>query len=233
MPRTLSLALYLLAILVCPIATPTQAGLIISIQNAQFTEGSNGSIDVLISSSTPIELTSYSFEFLIEQVGATTSELRFADPQSDSQLLSSNYVFAAGSYKRDGDPSNGIPPDAIGSVGTKNFINDSFIGLDFATSTAYPMIGSQPSLLATLDFVSGPGVLGTKAGDEFRIRLVSGPFTDFTDENFSSIDYSSTDGKVQIISAVPEPSSLSIFLLAAVPLCRKLFRSSFRISRKN
>lgn len=193
------------------------AGLVVSIANAQFLPGQGGTLDIFVRSDDVDRLSNFGFSLRIEQRGATNTQLRFATPQSDSQLGSLNYVFQAGSIKRDGDSALNIAPSAVGSTSTTIYLNDSFVGTDsFVSNTEIATtIGTTNQLLARLDLVSGPGFLGTSEGDSFRVRLQDGAFTQFLDDNLAAISYSSNVAIITV-AAVPEPSSLHMFAIGCV-----------------
>ena len=206
-----------------------QAGVVISIVNTQFTPTQIGFVDVFIRSDANDTLSNFAFNFRIDPVGATSTQLQFSDPQSDLQLLESNYVFAAGSLKRDGDPSLLIAPESVGNVFTDIFPNDSYVGTDSFTLLAPASVSLTSSnlLLARLELTPGPGLLAPVVGDQFTISLVDGPFTTFLDENLNAISYSSNVGTVNI-TAVPEPSAFWLLLVAGLVISlskskRKLF----------
>ena len=191
-----------------------EAGVVVTVLNAQFAHTGNGTLDVLIRSDANDTLSNFGFNLRIDPLGGTTSQLRFATAQSDLQLIDANYIFAAGSLKRDGDPSLLIPPEPVGSVFTDAFPNDSYIGTDSYTLLAPPSItlSNTNLLLARLELTPGPGLLAPVVGDQFSISLVDGPFTSFLDENFTEIPYTFTSGTVTI-TAVPEPGTLLTTLL--------------------
>ena len=211
--------------------TVAQAGVVISIVNTQFAPTQIGFVDVFIRSDANDTLSNFAFNFRIDPVGATSTQLQFSDPQSDLQLLESNYVFAAGSLKRDGDPSLLIDPESVGNVFTDIFPNDSYVGTDSFTllAPASVTLTSSNLLLARLELTPGPGLLAPVVGDQFAITLVDGPFTTFLDENLNAMSYSSNVGTVNI-TAVPEPGTFWLVLvLGLVVSLSKSMRRLFPI----
>ncbi len=201
--------------------------LTISIESTQFSPGSAGTVDVWISSDGADTLNRFNFEFRIDPVGATATELQFLDPQSDSQLSNAGYVFSTGSLKRDGQvlppPFPGFPPiiiapTPVGSVSTTTSPNDTFIGSDVSTANNVSL-GATPRLLAELDLVSGSGTLAPNMGDSFTISLIAGPNTVFhPDSSSSTLDYTSSSGTITFASAVPEPSGLALMAFGSLAL---------------
>ncbi|MDX1925335.1 MAG: PEP-CTERM sorting domain-containing protein [Pirellulaceae bacterium] len=197
------------------------AGVVLNIANSTVQEGSGGFVDVFIRSDGTDFLSDFSFDFRIEALNGGVRQLRFTSPQSDQQLNRANYVFAGGSIKRDGDALFGISPSSVGSVGTSfsGYLHDSFIGNDsvapFANSSTGVLLDSQEKLLVRLDLTLALGLLSPRAGDQFRVSLASSPVTAFLDPNLSPLSFTSNVGIVQI-TAVPEPSSLSLFLVVAI-----------------
>lgn len=218
--RRLSIALFSIGLFAITTLTASMvnAGVVVTVLNAQFAPMGNGTVDVFIRSDANDTLSNFGFNFRIDPLGGTTTQLRFASVQSDLQLLDANYVFAAGSLKRDGDPSLLILPEPVGTVTTDVFPNDNFVGTDSFALLAPPSITLTNSnrLLARLELISGPGLLAPVAGDQFSISLVDSPFTSFLDENLSEIQYSFTAGTVSI-TAVPEPGTfMTTFLLGVL-----------------
>lgn len=204
--RTLSTLVAALLILTASAAA--RASLIIAIDDAQFSPGGGGVVDVWISSDGSDTLNRFNFQFAIAPVGSTATQLRFLNPQNDSQLTDSRYVFAGGSLKHSGIPPF-IPPSAVGSVSTTVTTNDTFIGADISTA-GNVTLGSTPKLLAELDLVPGPGTLAPGAGDLFTIDLVSGVNTVFKNSS-TTLVYTSTPGTISFASSAPEPASLVLF----------------------
>lgn len=195
------------------LSSTLQAGLIITIGNSSITAGGPGSLDVFIRSDSGTEqLTDVAFEFRIEPLNGAATQLRFANPQSDAQLADGNYLFALGSLKRDGEASLAIPASAVGAVSTTSYVRDTYIATDSAIPLLSPItVTTTNRLLAKLDLAPAGGLLAPVAGDQFRVRLQVGPFTEFLND-INSIAFSSTPGVVNVI-AVPEPSP--VLLLAS------------------
>ncbi len=76
-----------------------------------------------------------------------------------------------------------------------------------------PISSSDTYLLAQVQF-SVP--MGAMLGDTFQISLVSDPnFTYFEDLNGNNLNYSASGGLVTV-TAVPEPSSLTLMAISAL-----------------
>jgi hypothetical protein len=197
-----------LAVLAALPNVEASAGVVITVQNAQLSPMGNGIVDVLIRGDANETLSNFGFAFRIDPLGGATTQLRFASLQNDLQLGDANYVFAAGSLKRDGDPALSITPEPVGTVFTDILPNDSFIGTDSYTLIAPSSITLTNSdrLLARLELTPGPGLLAPVVGDQFSISLVDGPLTSFLDESLADLPYSFTAGIVRV-TAVPEPST--------------------------
>lgn len=201
--------------------------IILTIESAVFAPGAGGTLNVWISSNANDVLSDLSFEFRVSAVGATATQLSFTTPQSDLQLNNANYVFAASSIKRDGDAGLGIPSEAVGTVSTVTFPNDTYIGSDGVapSSAAGPVnLGTTNLLLATLQLSAGNGLLAPVEGDAFQVELISSAFTEFLDENGNSIGFASSGGAIAI-TAVPEPSgALGILAFGGVAMLRRYVR---------
>ena len=199
----------------------------LTIENAVFSPGAGGTLNVWISSNPNVMLSDLSFEFRVSAVGATATQLSFTAPQSDLQLNNANYVFATSSIKRDGDPVFGIPIEAVGTVSTSTFPNDTYIGFDGVapSSPAGPVnLGTTNLLLATLELSAGNGLLAPVEGDAFRVELIASGFTQFFDQNGSTIAFSSSGGAISI-TAVPEPSGVfGILAFGSVAMLRRYVR---------
>ncbi len=187
---------------------PVQAGFIVSVGDLQLQPGGSGFVDVMIESdSSPAAFNLFNLEFRIETLGQT--RLEFVDPQPDSQLANSNYVFAGDSF------DVLFPP--VGSVSQTDIPNDTFIGGDSTLSGADVTV-SGAKLLAQLQ-VTTTTALAPSVGDQFAISLIPSGNTFFWDSSFNFSTFTSTSGTVSITqTAVPEPSGLALMTIAGVAL---------------
>lgn len=179
------------------------ANMVISIDSLTLQAGQAGDVNVWISSDAlgGELLNSFGFEFRIATAGST--RLEFVDPQPDSQLTESNYVFS-------GNSGDANVPTPVGTVSTVVTPNDTFIGGDFTNDFSDVTVSSSPLLLATLR-VTADTVLPPGDGDSFTVSLVDGLSTYFASNANPSLSYRSSSGTVTIQAAVvPEPSSLLI-----------------------
>jgi len=188
------------------------AGFIISYDGNSIAAGGTGTLDVQISSdaadSMPDFLDSFSAHFRITPVGgAVPNGLQFANLQVDSQL---------------GDPSYVLHDDSLGETFggplglVSNFINsnDTYIGGDgTVTGTGIPLsITSGTSLLFQLNLDATLANLG----DQFMVSLINDGSTEFLGPGFATISLNASSFDANTATAVPEPSSAVMFLVAAL-----------------
>ena len=187
-------------------AVPCRANFLVTISDLSLAEKGIGFVDVMISSDAVLgdPLNFAIFQFEISTLGVT--RLEFVDPQLDSQLGDSGYVFFG-----DGVNENfGLP---VGSVGTNVVPNDTFMGGD-NTLSGSDVVVTTDRLLARL-YVTAATTLPPGIGETFTIHLVSGPLTSF-ESTGGLLAYTSIDGTVNIIAAtVPEPSTFCLWAGAA------------------
>ena len=190
-------------------ASVSSAGVIVTVGDATIVAGSTGTLDVTIESSTDL-LQSFGFEFRITTAG--TTRLEFVDPQGDSQLTDSNYVFS-------GDSFNEINSFPVGAVSTVTVPNDTFVGGD-STDSFLDVNLTTSKLLATLDLTTLTA-LAPQVGDTFSVSLLANSInTFFADSGFFpllSIDMTHSDltGTVTVVP-IPEPTSLAVWSLLGV-----------------
>jgi hypothetical protein len=219
MQRVRSAATILLVLLVLG-PSSARAGLLIDIGSTTIT-GQTGSVNVTISSNQMSGdlLQNFDFDLLITPYAGTASQLAFLSPQNDFEFSNPAYVFAADSFKIVYNAANPSAPLTMGNLYPTNYTNDTFIGGDFTNSGNNVTVLSSGALLLTLDFTRST-VVPPSVGDAFLVSLLSDPdFTYFQDANGDSIPYQSSPGTIRIgAAAVPEPSSMSLMLLALAGL---------------
>lgn len=195
----------LMALFSTPIA---HADLIIDIQDATFSAGGTGFVDVWISGEDADDLLGkFSAKFSITQKSGTgTLEFRnnfssadpsAADRQNNSELSNINYVF----------------PTPIQSAAFASAqLGNAQTLLQSHSATENVLLGSSPKLLARLELVH---VLpaGTSGGGEYEIALVNDQFTKLNRFDDPSSDASrdiaaQSFTNVGTITAVPEPTCL-------------------------
>lgn len=149
-----------------------------------------------------------SLEFLIRAPFGATSSLAFLDPQHDSQLVNSAYLFHGNSFKF----AHGIPP---GTVSSTISLNDSYTAFDTRDDKFSDVrLGTLPRLMFQLDLVA----TGMPTGNEnFLVELLKAG-SSFTDNNGDPILFALKSGTQGVITlsggaaAVPEPATSLIFL---------------------
>jgi hypothetical protein len=186
------------------VAQPASAALVITIEpsSTSLVEGQSGTIDILAySTNSPNDLLD-SFLLGVNITGGTG--IVFRNPQSEAFLSDPNYVF----FNRSSNVAESMT-SFVSLAGDEATIGD--VSYNFTSQPAgdshpfaIPSLGS-PSLLARLQFDAiSPGTFN------FSIDSASS----FSDENFDLFDFSAT-GASFTVTAVPEPSSLAVLLVAA------------------
>jgi hypothetical protein len=184
------------------------AGIIVSYTGSSISAGGTGVLNVWVSSDadpgTPDNLDSFSALFRIAPVGGAVAEgLQFVDPQGESQLGDSSYVFNTDSLGEDfGGP--------LGIVSTLVNTNDTYLAGD----------GTALGVGFDLDNTTGTSLLfrlnldATLAdlGDQYTVSLIEDPFTDFVNSGFSSLSIHPDSYNAFTITAVPEPSTGVVLL---------------------
>jgi hypothetical protein len=192
----------------------SRADLVIDIGGTTIT-GTTGSVEVAIRSDQLFgdPLQNFNFQFFIIPASGTATQLAFLAPQNDSEFSDPAYVFATDSFKINFNAASPGSPLTMGNLSTTNFINDTFIGGDFTDSGNDVTVSPSGALLVTLDFTTSTAVSPSN-GDQFLVTLGTDPdFNYFQDSNGNSIGFQSHSGLVTI-GSVPEPSSLSLILIA-------------------
>ena len=194
------------------VAAPCRADFIVTVGDLSLAERGTGFVDVMIRSDSVLgdPLNFASFQFEISTVGAT--RLEFVDPQLDSQLGDSDYVFFGDSFNE----NFSLP---VGSVSTNLVPNDTFTGGD-NTLSGSDVVVTTDRLLARL-YVTAATTLSPGMGETFTIHVVSGPMTSF-ESTGGVVAYTSIDGTVNIV--VPEPSTFCLWAGAAAVGMLKLWR---------
>jgi hypothetical protein len=191
-----------------------RADFVVTVGDATITQGGTGTLDVLIRSANPVGDPLSSFAFDLQITPTAPRHLDFRNPQLDSQLGLSNYVFVGNSSDFIGSTPVGVVQSISGGT------NNRFVGGDDTNSGGNVTVTTS-KLLVRLNLnaaTSAPPV----GGDTFNISLVPGAFTGFRDANNNLIPFTSTAGRITIVGVVPEPASLvlcatgvSLTLLAA------------------
>lgn len=182
----------LLGCLLClALATPAQADLIITGENATVTPGGVGTVDFMISSTNSDTIDSFNLQLQITTTSGN-SVLQFTPSASQPDFsINSNYVFLG---------TSGGPPLWSNPTETAT-TNDTIAGGDFSSSD---ITITSSYLLAQVQFQADAGA---SLGDTFAISLVtSAAFTNFNDGN-TSIAYTSSAATVTV---TPEPATLAL-----------------------
>jgi hypothetical protein len=226
MPRRAWTYTLVTVLLIGGFAIPARADFVVSIGSATIPQGGTGTIDIDLTStasaSSPDLLNNYAFTLQI----TGPHQLQFSTTQSFAYLSNGNYVFF-------GDSSNQMTASPGGTVTTTVYAHDTFIGTD-STGSGNPVSltsGNTPVLLATLTLNAAI----TNVGDVYSVKLVppsgngsmeSSIGTFFDNFNFdtgtetSAVPFTSSPGTVTISAgaAVPEPSTIVLYLTAALLL---------------
>lgn len=195
------------------LSSASWADLIIDIQDASFSPGGTGFVDVLISSNSTDDLGIFSAKFQITQTSGggflafqNKFELNSADTdrQKNSERSDGNYVF-----------SGTLGRDAF--FQSQPSINGQSL-VQFDRSSADVTLDDGTKLLARLELTHGLPA-GTTTGGTYEISLVSESSTRFQLLNGDAVtiaaqSFDSANFGTITVSAVPEPSS-GLLLLSA------------------
>ncbi len=203
---------HIFALFVCLFsATQARAAFTVSISSDTVAVGTPAQLNVTITSDAPGGelLDIFGLELRITRVSGT-GELRFVDPQSAAELLSSKYVFGA-------DSVNAANPGASSVLITTNTTaNDTYLGGDGTMSGSGATVGSDPRLLAVLDL----DTRSTVAGDKYQISVIGSAFTSFYDPALNPVDSSAGTGTLDVrtsgVTPTPAPPSAVLALTGAV-----------------
>lgn len=195
------------------LSSASWADLIVDIQDASFSPGGTGFVDVLISSNSTDDLGRFSAKFQITQTsggGVLAFQNDFdlnsadADRQTNSERSDGNYVFG-------------------GTLGTDASFVSQQVGnaqtlLQIDRSSADVTLDGGTKLLARLELTHLLPA-GTTTGGTYEISLASDPFTRFQLLNGEAVtiaaqSFDSANFGTITVSAVPEPSS-GLLLLSA------------------
>ena len=211
-------------IAVCAMFSDSVSAVIISYGNYSIAAGRTGFLDVLVSSdaanATPEYLDSFSAHFQIAPVGtAVPNGLQFSSVQAESQLGNASYVFNGDSLGENG----GTP---LGAVSTLVNTNDTYIGGDGTLSgNGVALSSSSGSLLL---FRLNLDATLANSGDQFTVSLINDGYTQFLDTSFNPVQLSSSSFNSGTFTAVPEPASILVSLLAVLGIA--IFRITTRKS---
>ncbi|TWU08401.1 PEP-CTERM sorting domain-containing protein [Stieleria varia] len=214
-----SLGILLLSVCALTSGRTAHADLIIDVQDAVITAGGTGFADVLIRSDgvDNVDLAQYSFQ--ITALGGATSSLTFSAPFDFSEQTFANYLFAG---------------DNLGILDTPPNNATVYTAGDLTASALGVNLGGANRVLARLDFQHTLGFGQTPAmaaGEQFLISLLNTGDTFFEDNAFNpvGIDASSFGAAGQgivtvagpAVAGVPEPTSMLLFGIAAIPMLRR------------
>jgi hypothetical protein len=203
------------------LTTQADAGLVISFGPGNglaggpvsLVEGQAGKLNVLLrrdnDANTPA-LESFTVRLNLTPVGDSLANgLLFADPQQQSQLSSTNYVFDGNSFVAN---SNGGL-----SIGNVQNNGSQYTGTDLVLNTAVALPQTN-RVLFTLD-------LTPVSKGNYQISVNTTPnATSFIDSDFNPIPFSHSSGTITV-TAVPEPSSIALLIAsigaAALPALRR------------
>ncbi len=187
------------------------ADIIVSYGGGTVAPGGGGLLDVFVSSNavsgTPDVLDSFSAHFKIVPLGGAVSNgLQFFDPQGETQLSDSSYVF-------NGDSLGQIGFVPLGLVSTSGNTNDTYIAGDGTVSgTGFPLdVTSGRRLLFRLNLDASLAHFG----DQYAFSLVNDSFTSFSDPSFFALAVRSDSFTPFTITAVPEPAT-GVFLAVSM-----------------
>jgi hypothetical protein len=197
--------LLLIALVCLAWASPVQAGLVFSLANAYIPLGGEGSVDILIRSTTGTDtLSNFQGYFTITSLGSG-SPLLFLSADVDS-----HYIF-------DGNSINaiyGLPSYSLDSLAPNSImVGDQTQGtLEGGPSDNVTVSSSTNAMLARLMF-SVPAT--ASVGDTFDLSLAGSPTSVFQTNVWDSPeDVSFTSGSLGTltVTAVPEPATIVVLV---------------------
>lgn len=195
------------------LGTPCHADLIIQVQDAQLAYGSEGFIDILISSNGTDNL--LGFSAVIENSTADTVHggVKFVSPVIDASTIS-----ASGGYVFLGDSSGYNVAATGGFPATEVTVNDN------AAVNPYVVLGSTTKLLTRLK-ISHNGN-SSAVGETFQISFLNAHVsTSFVDEFGNSLSFDgSSDFTGTVTIVTPEPSTVGLLLFGSVGFAGLRFR---------
>lgn len=200
-----------IAIVLLTSASSVHAAIIVTVSDVNIEVSDTAWIDVFVESDQPGG-EAYAFagyDFLITPVAPTATQLAFVDPQPNAFTTQPNYLFAGDSFG---------PAGTLSSVTTPN---DSYGGSDSSADgglTVYATPLTSQKLLVRLQVTTATGLLPS-VGDSFDVTFNQDPnFSFITEDIFGAplafdAGNSKFVGRVNVISAVPEPSSFALCTL--------------------
>ena len=199
-------------ILLVTMTSMTNAGVIVSVQNATVSQGGNGYVDVLISSDSADSIAGYYFTAVIS---GTPAGLTFRD-DLDQEDISASFVFSSNVNALYSTASIVLGTAELeATAGGDNLDGDGF-NVDFALSST-PVLAARFSVTASNTAVVGSTLTVTISGT---------PDSEVYDQNWdfnppSPITPTYNTGTVTISSAVPEPSTMAMLCMASCFAFRK------------
>jgi hypothetical protein len=187
------------------------AELIVTVGNANVSQGGTGFVDVFIRSTAANtdRLDLFSAELQIASLGGGGEQLAFISPTTDAHLADPDYLFAGDSVNQAIGPPAGLATTTLTP-------NDTYLGGDGTLSGSGLFVPTVDTLLFRLGLTTLTGN-APMTGDAFAISLVLGVNTFFSNPDFDEFDLgesSTLSGSITIDPAapdateVPEPSGL-------------------------
>jgi len=182
-----------------------QAALMFSYSGGTVQAGGTGTLDVLVSSDValgpPDNLATFSAHFVISPVSG--SGLQFSDPQSDEQLADISYIFYGDSLASLFNIPVGSLLSPVEYIGGDGTVSPTGVDLDSSSGNFLLFRLNLDAALASV-------------GSTFTVSLINDGFTSFLDSATDEITLNSSSFNGFTVTAVPEPSTGSMLLLAAI-----------------
>ncbi|WP_077026125.1 hypothetical protein [Fuerstiella marisgermanici] len=210
-------------LLACVFSRTASADLVLSVTPSapSYNVGDSGFVDVMIYSTSADELDSYLMGVNITGGSGAV----FTDPQSESFLSDSDYVF----FGRSSSLINALPATTVGAGGSEVTVVDlTEDPLNAFTPLPVTLPGAGlPGLLTRLTFDAvSPGTFGVEVD----------PSSSFADVGFGNFSYTATGTSFSVnAAAVPEPASVilgGITCLAAGGMWFRRRRNRSSVSRE-
>ncbi len=197
-----------IAIVLVASAASVQAAIVVTVSDVNVGVGDSAWVDVFVESD-QVGGESYAFagyDFLITPVAPTASQLAFVNPQPNAYTTQANYLFFGDSLAPAGVTSTSTTPN-------DRYVDSGSTQDGGLTLYATPLTSQR--LLVRLQVTTATG-LPPSVGDSFDVTFNQDPNFSFITADIVgtplAFDFANSKlfGRVNVVSAVPEPSSFAL-----------------------